>query len=138
MFPYDALHRVEAKPGSLPDSLGGEEWFEYVGLNFRGNSWTVVADLDHNTIVLAKGSHAQLAFTPHGVNGVIDDGGPHLIEFAAERIHEARSFLIIPLHSLAAFEFVIQDGQRRLEGFYDIDVLDGRLIHEGVFLDRAH
>src|ERR1700676_4793527 len=132
MFSYDALDGIETQSGSLADSLGSEERLENVGLNFRGNAGTVVADLDNSAIILAKGSYSQLACSTHCVDGVVDDVGPDLVEFAAEGIHEERSFLIIPLHFHSPFEFVIQDSQRGLEGFHDIDVLQGRLIHERI------
>ena len=35
------------------------------------------------------------------------------------------------------FQFVIQDRQRRFEAFHDVDVLDGRLVHERIFLNCA-
>src|SRR3981189_1114999 len=84
VFFHDALHRVEAKPCSLPYSLGGEEWFKDVCLNLGRNAWTVVADLHHNATVVLIGSHSKLAFSAHGVDGVINDVGPHLIELAAK------------------------------------------------------
>src|SRR5207245_9840361 len=93
LFPYttlfrsllhNALNRVEAKPCSFPHSLRGEERFEdmrpYLGQNPR----TVIGDLNHDAIVLAIGSNSKLAFTAHGVNGIVDDVGPNLIQLAAE------------------------------------------------------
>src|SRR6202521_5503034 len=81
---HDALNRVEAQSCSLPNSLGREEWFKDVCLNLGRNAWTVVADLHHNATVVLIGSHSKLAFSAHGIDGVIDDVGPDLIEFAAE------------------------------------------------------
>src|SRR6202521_1453820 len=45
VFFHDALHRVEAQPGSLAHSLGGEKWFKDVCLNLGRNAWTVIPDL---------------------------------------------------------------------------------------------
>src|SRR3984893_19267627 len=84
VFFHNALHRVEAQPCSLPYSLGCEEWFKDVCLNLWRNAWTVVADLHHDATVVLIGSHSKLAFSAHGVDGIVDDVGPNLIEFAAE------------------------------------------------------
>src|SRR5713226_6552611 len=84
VFFHDALNRVEAQPCSLAYSLGSKEWFKDVWLNLGRNPWTVVADLHHDTTVVLIGSHSKRAFSAHGVDGIIDDVGPNLIEFAAE------------------------------------------------------
>src|SRR5216683_1380979 len=84
VFFHDALNRIEAQPCSLPYSLGGEEWFKDVWFNLGRNPWTVVADLHHDATVVLIGSHSKLTFSAHSIDGVIDDVGPNLIEFAAE------------------------------------------------------
>src|SRR5258708_29948328 len=86
VFFHNALNRVQAQPCSLPYSLGREEWFKDVCLNFGRNAWTVVANLHHNATVVLIGSYSKLAFSAHGVDGVINDVGPYLIELAAECI----------------------------------------------------
>src|SRR5690242_2791794 len=48
-----------------------------------------------------------------------------------------RNGLVIPPHSNAAFEFVLQDCQGCFQAFHHIDVLYRRLVHVGVFLDRT-
>src|ERR1700688_412228 len=135
---HNALHGIEAQPGSLPDALRREEGLEGVWPNLGRNPRTVIANLHHNAIVLAIGAHSQLTLSAHRVNGVVDDVGPDLVELAAKRIHEKRYLLIVPLHRDPALELVIQNGERSLQRFHDIHVLHGRLIHERVFLDRAH
>src|SRR6202165_5634032 len=84
VFFHNALNCVEAQPCSLPYSLGREEWFKDVCLNLGRNAWTVVSNLHHDATVVLIGSHSKLAFSTHGVDGIIDDVGPHLIELAAE------------------------------------------------------
>src|ERR1700674_1602537 len=84
VFFHDALNRVEAQPGSLAYSLGCEKWFKDVFLNLWRNAWTVVADLYHNATIVLIGSHSKLASSAHGIDGIIDDVSPDLIEFAAE------------------------------------------------------
>jgi hypothetical protein len=69
---HNSLNRVEAKARTLANSLGGEKGFEDMRLYFGRNSWTVVGDLDHDTVVLAIGSNSNLALATHGVNGVVN------------------------------------------------------------------
>src|ERR1700730_2211225 len=132
---HNSLNRVEAKPCSFAHSLRGEEGFEDVRLRFRQNPGTVIADLNHNAIVLAIGSNSKLAVATHRVNGIVNDVGPNLIQLAPERIHEKRNALVVPVYDHPAFELVVQNCKRRFKTFHDIDVLQGGLIHVGVFLD---
>ena len=81
---HDSLNGVEAEPGAFADSFGGEERFEDVRLHVGRNSRAVIGDLHHNAIVLAIGSNSKLAFAAHGVNGVVDEVGPNLIQLAPE------------------------------------------------------
>src|SRR6202163_4701937 len=57
VFFHDTLHRIQAQSGSLPYSLGGEEWYKDVCLNLGRNAWPVVADLNHDAAVVLIGSH---------------------------------------------------------------------------------
>src|SRR5208282_1959583 len=84
VFFHNALHRVQTQPSSLPDSFGCEEWLKDVRLDLGRNSGTVIADLDHDAIVLAIRSDSQFALSAHGIDGVIDNVGPDLIELTPE------------------------------------------------------
>ena len=81
---HNSLNCVETEAGPLSHSLGSKEWFKNVVLDLRGNPGAVIADLNHNAGNLAIGSNPQLAFAAHGVDGIVDDVGPHLVEFAPE------------------------------------------------------
>ena len=48
------------------------------------NSRTVIGNLDRDAIVIAISSNPQLPFSAHRVNRIVDDVGPHLVEFAAK------------------------------------------------------
>ena len=84
MFFYDALDGVEAETGALSDALGGEKRFEDMGADVRWNSRTVVDDLDHDPLVIAIRADFQFALAIHGVDRIVDQVGPNLVEFAAE------------------------------------------------------
>jgi hypothetical protein len=51
---HDALDCVQAQPCSFLDSFGREEWFKDMWLNFSGDSWTVIPNLDYNATIVAK------------------------------------------------------------------------------------
>ena len=137
MFLHDALNCVQTQARSLPYSLGRKEWLKDVRLNLGRNPWAVIADLNHNATVVAIGSHSKLAFSLHRVDGIINEVGPDLIELAAERIHQKRNTLVVALYSDSALELVVQDSERGFQAFHDIDILHRRLVHVGIFLDRA-
>ena len=53
-------------------------------LDFRRDSWTVIADLDYHAIVILVGTNSQLTLSTHRIDRIVDDVGPDLVEFAAE------------------------------------------------------
>jgi hypothetical protein len=107
VFLHHSLGRIQAEARALPNSFGGEKRLKDVGLYLGGNPRAVISDLDHNTTILAIGSDSKLALSPHGVDRVVNNVGPDLIELAAKRIHEKRNALIIALHYHSLFELVI-------------------------------
>ncbi len=137
VFFHDALDGVEAEAGAFSNSFGGEKGLEDMRLDFFGDAGTVVADFYDHASVFAVGADAKLAFTVHRVDGVIDEVGPDLVEFAAKGIHEQGNALIIALHHNSFFQLVIQNGERGLETLYDVNILHRGLVHVGVFLDGA-
>ena len=74
-----------------PTPLVVKKGSKMCGLYLRRNAGAVVGNLNYDTTVLAIGSNAKLAFAAHGVNRIVDEVGPHLIEFAAEGIHQKRN-----------------------------------------------
>ncbi len=92
MFPrcFFTIRWTVSRPeaGAFPNSFGCEKRFKDVGLHVVGNSRTVIANLNHNAIVIAVGSDAKLALAVHRVNRVIDNVGPDLVELASKRIHQ--------------------------------------------------
>src|SRR5579863_4738208 len=84
MFLNDAHDGVEAEAGAFANGLGGEEGIEDARFDFRRNAWAVVADLDANGVKVAAGTDAEFALAVHGVDSVVDEIGPNLVEFAPE------------------------------------------------------
>src|ERR1043166_1140461 len=88
MFLHDALGRVEAKPSALAHSLGSEEGIKDMRQNLVRNSRAIIANFNHSTVVFAVRTHPQISFSVHGIDGVVDQVCPHLVQFAAIGIHE--------------------------------------------------
>ena len=81
---HDALNGIEAEAGALAHFFGGEEGLENVLLDLGRNSRAIVGDLHYCALVIAIGADQKLSLATHGVDGVVDDVGPDLIELAAE------------------------------------------------------
>src|SRR5580765_8145032 len=64
MFLYDPLHGIESQASSITDTLGSKERLKNARLHLWGNARPIVADLNHDTLVLAIGPHAEFARPP--------------------------------------------------------------------------
>src|SRR5258708_14191102 len=124
-------------PPPISNSLCCKERLEDVGLHLGRNSWSVIANLNYNATVVAVGSNSQLSFSAHGIDGIVDDVGPHLVEFAPERIHQQRYPLVVALYSHSLLQFMVENRERSFQALHDIDALDRGLVHVGVFLYRT-
>src|ERR1017187_9366763 len=98
MLINNSLYSVQAESSTFSYSLRRKERFENVRLNVRRDSGAVVGDLNYNGIVLPISPNSQLALAAHGVDGVINDVRPNLIQFTSEGIHEKRNFPVVALH----------------------------------------
>ena len=56
----DAVNDLEAEAGAGALRLGGEEWLEDVGKNFRRNAGAVIADADDEPAGLGPGGDFEL------------------------------------------------------------------------------
>src|SRR5579872_104172 len=133
MLPDNPLHCVKAQARALADSLSGEEGLNNMRLYFGRNAVAVVSNLNYNAAVIAIGPDSKFTIAAHGINRVVDEVGPDLIEFTAERIHQQRNRLVIAMHSHAMLKLVVENRQGCFEALHDVDILHWRLVHEGVF-----
>src|ERR1700716_516899 len=78
----DAIADVQTEAGAVANVLGREERFEDAPLQLGRNSGPGVADLDKDPIVFSGGPNSQRPFPIHGVDGVVDQVGPHLVQLA--------------------------------------------------------
>ena len=124
---------ISPRPGAGADGFGGEEWLEHVRLDVRGNAGTVIHDFNDQLIVLAAGADANFAGAMDRVDGVVNEIGPNLIEFAAVS-HDARDGAIERPAERHVFQFVAQHCQGALDAFMDVHLLHRRLAHVRVGL----
>src|SRR5438270_5253471 len=134
---HNALHRIQSQTGALAHALGGEKRFEDVRLDIGRNAGTIIANLNHDGAIIAIDSNPQRAFAAHGINRIIDDIGPYLVQFTAERIHQKRDWLIVTLYRHPMLELMVQDSKRSFHAFNYDNFLQRRLVHERIFLDGA-
>src|SRR5690349_3532852 len=137
VLPHNSLYSVQAESCSFSNSLGSKERLKDVRKYLRGNAWTIIANLNHHASVVTVGAHAKFTAPAHGINCIVDDVGPDLVELTSKRIHQQRNALIIALHYDSLFQFVIQNRECSFQAFCNVNVLDRRLVHMGVFLDGA-
>src|ERR1039457_2633700 len=77
-------HDIETQAGTLPDRLGGEERFENTLADLGGNAPSVVDDADHDALPLAFRGHVDPAGIGNGIERVVDQIRPDLVDLAGE------------------------------------------------------
>src|SRR5512142_2345889 len=75
---------VETQPGPAAGWLGGVEGLEYPFADLRRHARPIVADLDHDIGVVRARADADLPGSAQGVDRVIQDVRPDLVELAPE------------------------------------------------------
>src|SRR5260370_6876949 len=78
----DAACDVQAEAGALARLLGCEKGLECAGSHAGRHSRTGVADVDDDVVLLGAGGQPEHAFSVHRFDGVVDEGGPYLVELA--------------------------------------------------------
>lgn len=103
MLSDDAQRGINVKGSTLSHLLRGEEGIENALLHVRRNAGAIVADFHDGAIQLVKRANPELAFAVHGVNGIINEIGPHLIELAAVGTDARELRIVIADHCDAIF-----------------------------------
>lgn len=88
MLSDDGLYSVQPQTSSFTNALGREKWIKDMGLYLRRNSRAAIADFDHNIVVIAESSHPKFTLTEHGVDRVLDEVGPDLIQLSSHRVNQ--------------------------------------------------
>src|SRR5664280_1730651 len=137
MLAYDSQRRIQPQTGPFPYSLGSEERFEDARLNVRRDPRPRISNLDHGTVSFQKGFDSQFTLPVHGIDGVVDDVGPYLVELAAIGVNQQRCGMVIALDGYGFFQLVGHDGQSILQAFGQVDVLHQCLVHVRVLFNSA-
>ena len=102
------------------------------------DSRTVVANLNHNAIVVAISSDPSSPCASHRVDGIVDNVRPYLVQVRCRmNSRAAECFSYSRCTVTPRLSLVIQDGERVFQPLDDVHVLDRSLVHVGVFLDCA-
>ena len=126
-----ASRNVEAEPDSGSHIFGREERLEHALTQLRRNARAIIAEFGDDLSILYAGPNRDDAARRHGIDGVVDQVGPHLIEIT--RIGtDTRHGIEDPLdgHALAArAPFEQRDGA--VDALADIDVHHSRASDRG-------
>src|SRR5262245_33362533 len=85
----DAIANDQSETRAGAYRFGREKRLEHARLDLRGNARAVVHDLYDYLIVLQRSANTDFPFPIYSRDGVVDEIGPHLIEFATVS-HDAR------------------------------------------------
>src|SRR5580692_1939221 len=135
MLANNAHHGIEAEAGPFANLFGGEKGVEDAGLNFGGNAETVIANFDDSIVEFARGVDSEFAFAIHGIDGIVNEVGPDLIEFATIATDARQVGSVFADNGDAGFQAVPKNFQRVFEIFVEIDFLHSGLVHVGIALD---
>jgi hypothetical protein len=128
-----AIADNQSKASAWPNRFCRKERLKQVGLNVNGNAGTVVHEFNGQLIALAVSSNTDLAGAVDGINRVVNEIGPYLVEFTGVS-HDARNGAIKRPVERRVFQFMTRHQQRALDAFVNINLLHWRLAHVGIRL----
>src|SRR5574340_308462 len=78
----DVMRDMQSQASSRTWRLGRKEWLKDSVHDVPCDTGTVILDFDIYPIVMKIGSQINLAFPLHGINRIINDIGPDLVQLA--------------------------------------------------------
>src|ERR1700691_4030064 len=99
----DSVDGVQAYPGAFAHSLRRKEWLKHMRLYSVGNTGSIVDNLNENVIEFSGSSNFQHTLAAHGIDGVVNQIGPDLVQLAPAREDPGKREVVIALHIDAAF-----------------------------------
>ena len=88
--------------------------------------------------MFSGGPNRQRPFPIHGVDGIVDHVGPHLVELARLGADLGETTVVVPYDLDTPLELVAQDDQRALQPVVDVHRLEPRLVEMAVALHGRH
>src|SRR6202012_5618699 len=110
----DAEHHFEPHAGALAYFLGGKKRIEDPGPYFFRYAWSVVDHADQDVVLDPLGFDGQVSLAGwfHGVQRVVDQVGPDLVELADEGLDGRQRQVEFFVHgNVALFYFISQHRQ---------------------------
>src|SRR5712692_8606044 len=118
---HDPVDRIEPEAQPLAGLFCGEKRFKDVGLDFLGNARPGVADLNQQTVVLARRTDAKLAFSPHSCGCIIYEVSPNLVQLTAMGADAGQLPIVVADHGNSALQLVAEHHERTLDSVMDVD-----------------
>jgi hypothetical protein len=106
-----------------------------VGQRLRGDARPVVLDLHADRAVGPVRPHGEDPGAVHGVDRVVDEVRPHLVELAGVGLDARQALVVLPDDADPALELVVEDDQCVVQALAHVHVLHRRLVHVGVGLE---
>src|SRR5665213_1164436 len=127
---HDAMHDAEADAGAHADRFGGVEGIEDVRLAFGRDAAAVIADADANlgAAILKRfldpRPDLDMAMRRSGIDGIVEQVGPYLIEPGAEglKYREIGGEFFLD-HNLLLAKLVGENDERGMNAVVDVDRL---------------
>src|SRR5260370_28465640 len=106
LFAHNPRRSIQTEARAVADLLRSEKGLEDARTNFRRNSRTIVADLDDDAVQFPERVDAQLTLAVHGVDCVVDEIRPNLVQFATIRANAGQVRIVFPDYGDACFQTV--------------------------------
>src|SRR5215203_3208669 len=122
------MRRAMSRPRPVPlPVLCGVERLECAGRDVRWHAGAGVADFNDDVFPVSPGRYSQSAGAVHRVDGVIDEIGPHLVEFAGVGVDPGDDAVVT--YDVDVVELVAEHHQGAFEAVADVDALDRSSVH---------
>src|SRR5208337_4522002 len=131
----DAPCDVEAQAGAFADVLGRVKGLEGAGRHLRRHARAGVADLDDDVVAFGPGRQPERARAGHGVDGVVDEVGPYLVQLAGVCLDPRDVCAVVTHDRDTVAELVPEHQQGALNAVGHVNVLHRRAVHLRVGLD---
>src|SRR5829696_8938815 len=123
----DASCDVKTKTRALAHVLCGVERLECAGRYVPWHAGAGVADFNDDVSPVSPGRYSQSAGAVHRVDGVIDEVGPHLVEFAGVGLDPGDDAVVT--YDVDVVELVAEHHQGAFQAVADVDALDRSSVH---------
>src|SRR2546423_6940116 len=133
----DALCDVETQTGAFAHVLSRVEDLERAGRYLQRHPRAGVTDLDDDIVPLGPRRQPQRACSVHRVDGVVDEVGPHLVEFAGVSLDVGDAGAVVTDDRDTVAELVPEHYQGALEAVRYVDPLYRCPVHLRVGPDRG-